>query len=176
METTAGRHFVEKRFYQATVLKQEFVRDSKGTETLSLTCQLKGLLVDDFDPEKGLLEDIPKVKVEVRLAFPAEDDNRYKIALRDLMSLGYEEDTLDALNPANRGVKKEKFFELEGRDVYVTPSYKTYNDSERTFWNLRFPKGRKAEQVGAGEMKKGAKAERYKALMQELKNAGSSPF
>lgn len=174
MENT--RHFQEKKLYQATCFKQEFVKDGKGIETLSLHLKLEGMLSNNFDPTAGLL-DCPRVNVEVRLAFPTEDANRFRIALRDLVSLGYEEEDLEALNPANRGNKKAKFFELEGRTLYVTPSYKTYSDAESTFWNLRFPRGRKAEEIPAGAAKKSGSAEKYKALLKELKEgAAGSPF
>lgn len=172
-----ARPFAEKHLYAGTVLKQEFIKDSKGTNTLVLNLNLDGQLVNDFDPEHGLLE-CPKVKVEVRLAFPDDNDERYKYALRDLISLGYAEDDLEALNPANRGKKGAKFFELEGRTVYVTPSYKTYTDRETVFWNMRFPKGRKAEEVPAGALKK-TTAERYKKLMSQLnedKTQEKTPF
>lgn len=172
------RHFQEKQLYQATCVKQSFIKDGKGVETLVLDMKLEGMLVNRFEPSAGLIEDVPKVNVEVRVAFPTEDAARFKMAARDLVSLGYEEEDLEALNPINRGSKKAKFFEIEGRTLYVTPSYKTYSDAETCFWNLRFPRGRKVEEIPAGHAKKSATAEVYRAALKELREtaASGSPF
>jgi len=171
------RHFKEKQLYQAIVTKQEFVKDSKGVETLSLVARLQGELVNNFDPDAGVIEEgVPRVNVEVRLAFPVDDSNRFRIAIKDLTNLGYEEEDLEALNPANRGKPKAKFFELEGKTVYVAPSYKMYSDSERVYWNLRFPKGRKGEEIPAGAAKKSASAEKYKELLRSVREEKAGAF
>ncbi len=160
------RHFNEKSYYQSKVLRQSIYFNADDIPSLVLEVKLEGQLVDVRKPEAGVL-DCPNVNVEVRLTLTHENEDRLGYALKDLESLGFDGDDLERLNPANRGNKKANFFELEGKQVYVTPQYKTYNDRESIFWNLRFPKARHDREAEKGELGKSKAAEAFKALREK---------
>lgn len=159
--------FVEKATHAARVTKQDFVYGKDDVPTLILSAQLIGQLANDRKPEAGHLP-CPQVEVEVRMTFPHDQEDKLKYAMNDLERLGFTDDDLELLNPAN---KKHRSF--IGETIYVAPKTSVYNDREQTFWNLRSPKDFNQKPVEPGTMKKSKANAAFKELMARKKNAAT---
>lgn len=168
------RPFKEKHVYAGTVTNQELTFSKDDMPRLIITVSLTGELMNRFKPSAGLL-DCPKVQAEVFLSFPTDNENQLKISAEALKGLGFESDDLNLLHPDTKG-----HVSFVGKEVYVTPSYRHYNDEEKLFWNFRFPKPFENKPVPKDALKKLPAASAYKALLaqqkEDAKKGTTAPF
>lgn len=163
--------FIDKRLYRGKVTRQELVEGRDGHPQLNLYARLEGMLVDGRRPEAGLTP-CPEVEIQVALRFPTDNPDAMGYSIKDLEKLGFVEEDLGRLSPA-AGKKHVSFV---GRDVYVMPSTKTYNDFPQTFWNLRFPSAVEQKPVDPAKLTKSKAGDAYReALRRHKEQAAASP-
>lgn len=160
--------FVDKKLYVGKVTKQEMVEGRDQHPQLNLYVMLAGQLVDNNRPEGGAI-DCPKVEVCAQLRFPSDNPEALGYAADDLEKLGFDGEDIGVLAP---GAKKHVSF--VGRDVYVMPSTKVYNDTPQTFWNLRFPRKRDVKAVEAAKLSKSKAADAYRDALKRRREQSSA--
>lgn len=158
------------RYYKGTVVSQALTTGRNGEPVLSLEVNLKSILLDSRRPTGGS-EEIPKpFTVETNLRFPADNEVVMTYGMRDLNALGFADGDLSRL--AEDHPKHHSFV---GNEVYVTPSEKTYNGQQSTFWNLRFPRERAQSKASSKDDTVMAAASAYRDLMERKKAEGMVP-
>lgn len=171
--------FKAKHYYRGTIKNQEFVYTGKEGEeipSLILTIGLQGELIDTFDPTKGTIP-CPAVDVSVMMRFDEYNTDAMEIVAADLQKLGFQGDDLESLNPSN-----SNFHTFVGQLVHVTPTIRTRNDKEVTYWNLRFPVKRENKKVAKGDIAKTGLGQAFRDILarkkqeQEEALTGSTPF
>jgi hypothetical protein len=166
-ETKQEFRFKQKQLYSATILKQDLNYGKDDVPQLTFAVLVDGEVVNSRKPAQGCLA-VPKCEVDVQMQFPAEDEQRLKIAMKDLTQLGFVDATGNAIDDLERlhpGHKNHKSF--VGSKVFVTPTIKTYNDKEVTFFNFRFPSNYENKAVGKGEIGKSAANAAWRDLLKK---------
>lgn len=165
-----GRPFNQGSLYKGVVVKQMMTADRDGHPQLLVYVDLQGMLVDSRNAESGLLP-CHKAQVEVRVRFPSDNPQVLEFSARDLATLGFTGDDIEQLNPQNK-----KFHDFKGKEVYLTPSYRTFNGNEYCYWNVRQAPSRRDEPLAAGSLKKSPAAQAYReALAARQKAAEGEP-
>jgi hypothetical protein len=135
-----GAAYEEGRVYQAKVVDQMLAKNPEGELQLVLGVRILAGLKNDRNPGDGTVE-CPQQEREVSVTFVEDDDNRLRMAARDLKRLGFPDDDISRLHPDH-----PQCFSLLNKSVLVR--MKIVNGFE--YWNLAPLR----EQVAIGDLKR----------------------
>jgi hypothetical protein len=137
----------ENHVYFGHIVDQT-VQMVKGDPCVILTIKPHERLRDPHDPSAGT-EPCERQECDVRITLSADDDNRLRIAIRDLDRLGYWAQAGDdhtRLHPDHPDVIR-----LIGKLVYVRAKV----IGRLTFWNLVWPQ-EKPKPIAVGDLQRAA--------------------
>jgi hypothetical protein len=129
--------------FKAKIIDQALATSGRGETQLVLTVMLVACLMNPKNPDDGADPCRPQ-EHEVLISFPEDDEQRLRMAVRDLERLGFEDVNVDRLHPEHAD-----HFTLTGKEVCVRR--KVVGGAE--YWNLVWPRA-----VLHGDEVKGATA------------------
>jgi hypothetical protein len=147
MNPNAEAAFEDGQVFRARVIDQTLAKNHNDEPQLVLTVKLLARLKDPQNPADGA-EECPQLEREVRISFVADDEERLRMAARDLERLGYTDDDISRLHPDH-----PDHFSLMDKEVHVR--MKEVGDFQ--YWNLAWPRER-PRPVAVEEAKSGAAA------------------
>jgi hypothetical protein len=162
VSTTPARVYEQGGLYVGNIVSQKFVYGRDEIPCLILRVELKRKLHNSRKPELGSAP-CPEGFAEVQLQF-VEDEERMQRVIDDLQKLGFHEEEIEKLNPANKN-----HHSLINAETYVAPTYKESNGSEICYWNLRFPRAFDEKAIPAKAVSKLPAASLYRDLIRRKK-------
>src|SRR5262249_26994751 len=124
--------YEDGQVFKAKVIDQMLSKNHDEEPQLVLTVKILAKLKDPRNPADGT-EECPQLEREVRVTFVAEDEDRLRMAVRDLDGLGYTDDDISRLHPDH-----PDHFSLLGMEVHV----RMKDVGEFQYWNLAWPRER----------------------------------
>jgi hypothetical protein len=121
--------YEDGKAYKAKVVDQMLSINAKGEAVVILTVRVLAKLANDRNPGDGTVPCTQRER-QVWIALGADDD-RLRMAIRDLEKLGVVDDDISRLHPEH-----PDFFSLLEKEVCVR--MKVINDLE--YWNLAWPR------------------------------------
>jgi hypothetical protein len=96
---------------------------------LILTVKVLGKLRNERNAAEGV-EPCPPAEVEVRITFAEDDEQRLRMAIRDLQGLGFTHDDISLLHPDH-----QNFVSLVGKEIWMRMRVV----GGVAYWNLAWP-------------------------------------
>jgi hypothetical protein len=126
--------FEDGAVYQAKVIDQMVTRNRDDDLVVIITVALVGKLRNPKNPSDGT-EDCPRAEKEVWVAFVDDDENRLRMAVRDMERLGFTDDDVSRLHPEH-----PQSFRLLDKEVLVRCRILDGNE----YWNFAWPREKPA--------------------------------
>jgi hypothetical protein len=157
---TNGDAYEDGQVFKAQIIDQMVTYNPKGEAVVLLTVKVLAKLANDRNPGDGTVP-CPQRERLVWLALPEDDDDRLRMAVRDLERMGFADDDVSRLHPEH-----PTCFSVIEKEVHVR--IKVINDLE--YWNLAWPR-EKPKPVAVEELKKATESlkGRVAAARQRLK-------
>jgi hypothetical protein len=118
--------------YLAKIVDQKVAMSGRGELQVILTILILAQLKNEANAAEGTVP-CAQAEREVRITFVADDQQRLRMAVRDLERLGFGDTDISRLDPLH-----PEYFALVGKDVYVR--MRVVKSIE--YWNLSWPSER----------------------------------
>jgi hypothetical protein len=153
--------YADNTVYRARIIDQSLTHSATGHLQVILTVLILARLADGEDLDSESIACPEREEHEVWITIVPDDDNRLRMALRDLDRLGFQGDDIRRLHPDHNDPIR-----LVDKEVHVR--MKTVNDHK--YWNLCWPRSKPKlaelepladslkERIAAARRKAGAKS------------------